>query len=36
MDVVPRIARPHIPGKNYADYTFFNLNLVTDFELRFI
>jgi hypothetical protein len=36
MNVGPRVTRTHVAGKNYADYTFFNLNLVPDFEPRFV
>src|SRR5215831_18761650 len=36
MNVVPRVTRPRVAGKNQAGKTFFNRDRVTDFELRFV
>jgi hypothetical protein len=36
MNVVPGATGPRIACKNYADNTFFHLDLVTDFEPGFV
>jgi hypothetical protein len=36
MNVVPGVTGPRIACKNYADDTFFHLDLVTDFEPGFV
>jgi hypothetical protein len=36
MNVVPQVTRPQVASKNYADNTFFEQDLVTNFELRFV
>jgi hypothetical protein len=36
MNVVPRVTRPQVPGKNDAYNTFSHQDLVTNFELWFV